>query len=98
MNAILRASFALLPIGMLVVGSAILFFRSKNVYSLLQLFGAACLLVVVITHLFEALHLFPGMGWGLEDSVGHYVDLASAVLGVTLFPVGYVIHSAVGWR
>jgi hypothetical protein len=38
------------------------------------------LLVVVLTHVAEALHLFPAMGWGEPDSAGHYVDLASAVL------------------
>jgi hypothetical protein len=26
-----------------------------------------------------------------EDSIGHYVDLSSVVLGCTLFPVGYFV-------
>ena len=54
--------------------------------------GAGCLVVVVLTHLREALHLLPWMHWGLEHSAGHYLDLGSAVLGLTLFPIGYLLR------
>jgi hypothetical protein len=84
---------ALLPACVLFDGSAIVFFRGKTVWSLLQLLGAGCLVVVVLTHVSEALLLFPWMHWGLKDSVGHYLDLWSAVLGVTLFPLGYLFHA-----
>lgn len=50
-------------------------------------------MVVVFTHIGEALHLLPFMGWGREHSVGHYLDLASAAIGVTLFPVGYLLQT-----
>jgi len=30
------------------------------------------------------------MRWGLQDSVGHYLDLYSCVLGLTLFAAGYI--------
>jgi hypothetical protein len=49
--------------------------------------------VVVFTHVSEALHLFPWMHWGLEHSIGHYLDFFSAVLGLTLFPIGYLLHA-----
>jgi hypothetical protein len=49
--------------------------------------------VVALTHVCEALQLFPGMKWGLEHSTGHYLDLSSAVLGVTLFPIGYFLDA-----
>ncbi len=78
---------------MLLSGSVVLFLREKTVSSLLQLLGAGCLVVVVLTHVSEALHLFPWMHWGLEDSVGHYLDLWSAIFGLTLFPVGYLFHA-----
>src|SRR5713226_526294 len=84
---------AVLPACVLLAGSAVLFFRGKTVSSLLQLLGAGCLVVVVLTHVSEALRLFPWMHWGLKDSVGHYLDLWSAVLGVTLFPLGYLFHA-----
>jgi succinate dehydrogenase/fumarate reductase cytochrome b subunit len=87
---LLKALVALAPACMLFSGSAILFSRRKAVESFLQLLGAGCLVLVVLTHVFEALHLFPWMDWGLEDSFGHYVDFGSAVLGLTLFPIGYL--------
>jgi len=48
--------------------------------------------MVVLTHLCEALGLFPWMHWGLKNSVGHYLDFWSATLGLTLFPAGYLFH------
>jgi hypothetical protein len=33
------------------------------------------------------------MHWGLEHSLGHYLDFWSAVLGLTLFPIGYLLHA-----
>jgi len=94
MNATLHtALLALVPVCMLFAGSAVLFFRAKTVGSFLQLLGAGCLVVVVLTHVSEALRLFPWMHWGLEYSPGHYLDLWSAILGLTLFPVGYLFHA-----
>lgn len=91
MNAtLLKALVALVPVGMLFLGSAILFTRGRKLGSLLQLVGAGALVLVVLTHIFEALHFLPWMQWGAEHSPGHYVDLCSAVLGVVLFPLGYV--------
>ena len=89
---LVRALAALVPACMLFAGSAVLFSRGKTLCSFLQLLGAGCLVVVVLTHVTEALHLFPWMHWGLEHSVGHYLDLGSAILGLTLFPVGYFFH------
>ena len=57
----------------------------------LLLFGFICLVIVVFTHVAERLHIFPGMGWGLPDSPGHYLDLVSAVLGSMLLIAGVVI-------
>jgi hypothetical protein len=91
--ALVRALAAMMPTCLLLAGSAVLFSRAKTVGSFLQLLGAGCLVVVVLTHIFEALHLFPWMQWGLEHSAGHYLDLGSAVLGVTSFPVGYLVHA-----
>jgi hypothetical protein len=87
-----KALVALLPMGMLFSGSMVLFLKGKTVWSFLQLLGAGCLVLVVLTHVSEALHLFPWMHWGLEHSVGHYLDFWSTVLGLTLFPIGYLFH------
>jgi hypothetical protein len=91
--ALLKGLVALVLATMLFSGSLFLFFRGKTVCSLLQLLGAGCLVVVVLTHVCEALHLFPWMHWGLEQGIGHYLDFWSAVLGLTLFPVGYLFHA-----
>ena len=90
---LIRTLVALVPACMLFSGSLVLFFRGKTVCSFLQLLGAGCLVVVVLTHVSEALHLFPWMHWGLEHSAGHYLDLWSAIIGLTLFPVGYLFHA-----
>jgi hypothetical protein len=63
-----------------------------KVGSSLQLLGFACLVVVLFTHVAEKLRVFPGMGWGLPDSPGHYLDLVSAMLGCSLLIVGVVIR------
>jgi len=90
--ALVKALVALVPASMLFSGSVVLFFRARAASSFLQLLGAGCLVVVVLTHVFEALLLFSWMHWGVEHSVGHYLDFFSAVLGLTLFPLGYLLH------
>ena len=72
---------AFLPASMLFSDSAVFFFRGKSRSALLQLIGAACLMIVVLTHVCEALHLLPWMHWGSEHSIGHYLDFCGAVLG-----------------
>jgi hypothetical protein len=92
MNVILlKAMVALVPACMLLSGAVMLSLREKTLCSLLQLLGAGGLVVVVLTHVAEALKLFPWMQWGLEHSVGHYLDFGSAVLALTLFPIGYLL-------
>jgi succinate dehydrogenase/fumarate reductase cytochrome b subunit len=90
---LVKSLLALLPTGMVALGSAILFLRGKTLGSILQMVGAGCLVVVVLTHFCEGLHLFPWMRWGDERGIGHYLDLLSAVLGLTLFPIGYLLYA-----
>jgi hypothetical protein len=56
----------------------------------LLLLGFVCLTIMVFTRVAEALHLFHGMGWGLLDSPGHYLDFTSAVLGHALLIAGMI--------
>ena len=92
-STLLKALVALVPAGILFADSALLFLRGRTLGSFLQLLGAGCLVMVVLTHLCEALHLFPWMRWGSEHSVGHYLDFGSAVLGLTFFRIGYLPHA-----
>jgi len=59
--------------------------------AVLLLLGSAGLIVVVLTHVAEALQIFPSMGWGLPDSAGHYLDLVSAFLGCALLALGLLM-------
>jgi hypothetical protein len=76
-----------------MVGAALVHSRARTAASLLQLIGAGCLLLLVLTHFCEGLQLFPSMRWGDPHSVGHYFNLSSALLGASLFPVGYLLHA-----
>ncbi len=63
-TTLFKALVALVLISALFSWSVVLFIRGKTVSSFLQLLGAGCLIVVVLTHIFEALHVFPIMQWG----------------------------------
>jgi hypothetical protein len=89
----LKALITTAPASILLIGSALLFFREKTFACFLQLIGVGCLVVVILTHIFEAFGLFPSMHFGHEHSVGHYLDFWSAVLGLSLFPIGYFLHA-----
>jgi hypothetical protein len=79
-----RALIFAVPVAALLWLSLTRFARTKTRSALLQLLGAGCLGVVVLTHIAEALHVFPSMGWGVPGSLGHYTDLTSAILGIAL--------------
>ncbi len=89
---LVKALVALGPVSVLFFVTAILFIRERMLSLFLQLVGSAGLLSVVIAHVCEALELLPWMHWGKRHSVGHYVDLVSAVLGLTLLPLGFLLH------
>jgi len=93
MNVTLIKALALsVPIGALLAFAIVAFARGRTFASFVQLFGAGCLMIVVLTHVCEALQLLPSMRWGDADSAGHYLDLSSAVFGLTLFPIGFVLY------
>lgn len=85
--------FNLLLVGLFVSGllwvSIRALARGRTLWRWLQLAGAVCLGMVLFAHVAEEFHLFPAMGWGLPNTSGHYLDLAGAVLGLTLLPVGF---------
>ena len=85
----IKALIALVPVCLLFSGSIVLFVRRKHAACFLQILGAGGLLIVIFAHICEALQLLPGMRWGLEHSPGHYLDLFSAIMGFTLYPLGY---------
>jgi succinate dehydrogenase/fumarate reductase cytochrome b subunit len=88
---LVKALVLFVPAGLLIWHSLAQGNRRTS-WSALQLLGATFFVIVVLTHICEALRLFPGMDWGAQDSPGHYLDLSSAVLGLTLFLAAYVIR------
>lgn len=58
----------------------------------LALVASACWLIVILVHVAERQHILPGMGWGLPDSPGHYLDLFSAISGGLLLLCAFLTH------
>jgi hypothetical protein len=65
---------------------------AHKVARLLFFVGCGCLVVVALAHVAERFHLLPGMGWGLPDSPGHYLDLVSAIAGPLLLLAAYAVR------
>jgi hypothetical protein len=86
-----KAVVLTVPVALLLRVSVARFARAKTLSALLQLLGAGCLVIVVLTHVAEALHVLRSMGWGEPHSVGHYADLVSAVLGTTLLFAAFMV-------
>ena len=66
------------------------FAKEKTAMALTQLVGAAFLLVVIFAHASEAFGFIPSLGWGRPNTLGHYIDLVSAIAGAILLPIGYL--------
>jgi hypothetical protein len=80
-----------IPAAAFLVWSGAVWQRARTSATLLRVIAAVCLLVVVLTHVAESRQWLPVMRWGQPDSAGHYLDFASAVLGVSLFVVSVLI-------
>ena len=67
-DAAIKAFVALIPVCALFTGATMIFVRRRSMSSFLQLVGAAGLVAVILTHVFEGLRVFPGMGWRSQHS------------------------------
>jgi len=66
MNLTLLVALAVLvPVSVLCTGSATAVAKERTLPSVIQLFGAGCLMLVVFAHVCEALGLFQWMRWGV---------------------------------
>jgi hypothetical protein len=70
------------PISLLFVLATRRFVRTPTWSGVFLVIGSASLLVMVLTHVAEGLHLFAFMGWGQRHSPGHYLDLVSVYTGI----------------
>ena len=91
-NTFVKALIALVPASAVLVWSVGSWWRQLTRWAALQLLGAAGLTFVAVAHICEAVGFLPRFGWGAERSVGHYLDLTSALVGVTCLPAGYLLR------
>ena len=90
---LLKALAGLILIGVLCASSTLTHRKKRSWSSAFQLAGGCFLLVVVASHICEALQLLAWMDWGAANSVGHYLDLVSAIAGVTLLSFGLFLRA-----
>jgi len=79
---------------LICLGSVRSFLERRSPAAVVQLSGAGLLLVMVFTHIAELFHLLNAMRWGSPNSIGHYVDFASAIGGVALLCASYFMKRA----
>ena len=79
-----------IPVCIVVGASIASFAEEKTRMALMQLVGASFLLVMIFAHVSEAFGFIPSLGWGQPNTLGHYIDLISAIAGAILFPIGYL--------
>ena len=80
-------------IALVLVGSAIALYRPRRTTGMLLLvLGTCCFVVVAFTHVCESLRILPVFGWGQRDSVGHYLDLVAALVGLALVACGLLFQ------
>ena len=91
-GTLLKALIASVPVIVLLVYALTAFSRYRASWTALLIAASFCLGVVVLTHIAEALHLLPMMGWGDPHSVGHYIDLSTAIAGVVLIALGVLLR------
>lgn len=89
---LLRIIVISIPVFIAFGASTTAFVKERTLIALVQLIGAICLVVVILAHIMEAFDLFPSMGWGHPKTIGHYIDLASVITGVTLLLIGYLLR------
>ena len=60
MPTLTKALIALLPAGISLAGSTVMFLREKRPWSVLQLLGAAGMVIVAVSHVCETVQIFRG--------------------------------------
>ena len=87
LKGLLALAAAFVFLGVCVV----LFLTRRGLSSTLQALGIGCFGVMALTHVFEKFSILPDLGWGQPHSVGHFIDLVAALLGVTLVTTSFLL-------
>lgn len=90
-STLLKALLVLVVVSVLFIWTLVTFRSKRNSkLLLLQLIGSTFLIIVAIVHIFEAEKWFEFMHWGSPHSIGHYLDLSSAIFGIVLFSTSLI--------
>jgi hypothetical protein len=101
--AVLKGLLALAGASVFLAVSAALFVTRRDLGAALLATGIGWFGVMALTHVFESFSILPGFGWGRPHSIGHLIDLAAALLGITFVTLGFLVHRRVApsnnrWR
>jgi len=91
--AVLKGLLALVAACVFFGISSVLFLTHPNLASTLFALGNICFGVLMLMLAFEALDIFPTLGWGQPRSLGSYIDLIVTVSGVALIVAGLFSRS-----
>lgn len=86
--------------GILALAAACVFFgvcaalalTRRGLSPALQALGIGCFGVMALTHVFENFSILPELGWGQPHSVGHFIDLIAALLGIALVTTSFLLR------
>ena len=93
MNAAVLKGLVALAAAIVFLGvSAALYITRRDLGSALLATGIGWFGIMALTHFFESFSILPAFGWGRPHSVGHFMDLAAALLGITFVSIGFVVH------
>lgn len=90
--AVLRGLLSLAGACVFVGVSAALFVTRRDLGSALLATGIGWFGVMALTHVFESFSILPAFGWGRPRSVGHFIDLVAALLGVTFVTLSFLLR------
>ena len=90
--AVLKGIVALAGAIVFLAVSAALYITRRDLGSALLAAGIGWFAVMALTHFFESFSILPAFGWGRPNSVGHFIDLAAALLGITFVTIGFLVH------
>jgi hypothetical protein len=91
--AVLKGLLALTGASVFLAVSAALFVTRRDLGSALLATGIGWFGVMALTHFFESFSILPAFGWGRPHSVGHFIDLVAALLGIAFVTTGFLVHS-----
>ena len=90
--AVLKGLLALAGASVFLAVSAALFVTRRDLGAALLATGIGWFGVMALTHVFETFSILPAFGWGRPHSIGHFIDLAAALLGISFVALGFLVH------